>query len=396
MKLSNESSPTEKLNLNTSDNTRNVKLEKNEPQNITSEENTNESKNEFSVSDLTPKTKFISQLQVTLITTPKNDQTINKDTSENSKIEYDSFLNEFYLKANPHAVTGKNHDMSWEQFSVNDKFNLSDMVKIDPNLAEFNNATGSIDDKMKYLILKLGELAEENETLKKHVDWLTDKYNQQNVELEKQFLPLNDCDKNIETKDPEEMIREYYKLSHKYHALNNHLDDALRHKESYKKALILTKSEKDSLEKDLIQLNDFDDDRERMSELLNIQSTLRLDLKNSTDRNTGLRQEIKCLNEENFRLRQELRNSHKKLTELTHKNENQKHELESLQTICNSPQEEINKNINLKNSYNNSKSWFEQVLDEENYDSQEENSTNETDLHNSHTDISLDSVSSGE
>ena len=79
VKLSNENSPTEKLNLNTSDNTRNVKLDENEPQNITVVENNNESKKDISVSGLTPKTKYISQLQVNLITTPKNDQAINKD-----------------------------------------------------------------------------------------------------------------------------------------------------------------------------------------------------------------------------------------------------------------------------------------------------------------------------
>ena len=384
---------------------KNENLEKNveylkETQKIT-EKNSNVSKNE-SLSH-TPNNKYVSQLHVKLNTSTKNDQSLNKAPPssiekaeiDNSKLEYDSFLQEFYLKTNPHVITEKNQDMSWDQFSVTEKFNISDMIKIDPNLAEFINAPGSTDEKMKYLILKLGELADENETLKKHVDWLTDKYNQQNIELEKQFYPTEDGDKDIETKNPEEMLREYYKLNNKYQALNNHLDDTLRHKETYKKALVLTKSERDALEKDLVRLNEFDDDRERMSELLNIQTALRQDLKNSTDRNTGLRHELKCLNEENFRLRHEMTNAQRIIHELKTNNEKQKHELENLQAICNSQQEEINKNCNLENSYN-SKNWFEQVLDEENYDSQNENTDNETDSHNSQSDISLDSVSSGD
>ena len=346
--------------------------------------------------------KYVSQLHVNLSTTSKNSTTASKTLldekiqTENSNIEYDSFLQEFHIKNHPHVNENNTKDMSWDQFFQNEKFDISDMVKIDPNLAEFINAPGSNDEKMKYLILKLGELAEQNEELKKHVEWLSDQYNKQNIELEKQFLPLNDSAKNIEEKNPEELLREYHKLNHKYHALNNHLDDALRHKESYKKALVLTKTEKDSLEKDLLKLNEFDDDRERMNELLNIQSTLRLDLKNSTDRNTGLRHDIKTLNEENYRLRHELSNAQRKITELKHLNEKQKIELENLQEVCNLQQKDLNvfsddKDTDLSAfSYNNSKSWIEQVLDEEKY------SDNDDDSQNCSTDISLESVSSGD
>ena len=363
----------------------------------------NLSKNENSIVEqkLDNSKIYTSQLQVNLSTNTKNITAtktsfeVEKTQVDNSKIEYDSFLQEFYIKANPHVIENNTKEMSWEQFSENEKFDLSDMVKIDPNLEEFISAPGSTDEKMKYLILKLGELAEQNETLKKHVEWLSDQYNKQNIELEKQFLPMNhDIAKNIEEKNPEELLREYYILHHKYNALNNHLDDALRHKESYKKALVLSKSEKDALEKDLINLNEFDDDRERMNELLNIQSDLRLDLKNSTDRNTGLRHDIKTLNEENYRLRHELSNAHRKITELKHINEKQKQELENLQEICNLQQKDLNtfskdKDIDFSAlSYNNSKSWIEQVLDEEKYS--DSNSQHES------TDISLESVSTGD
>ena len=366
--------------------------------NVTSEGETI-SKNENTIlnQSIVKNQKYVSQLHVNLSITPqKNALDREKTQTENSNIEYDSFLQEFYLKTNPHAVNVNNtKDMSWDQLFPNEKFDISDMAKIDKNLTDFLNASGSTDEKMKYLILKLGELADQNETLKKHLEWLNDQYNKQNIELEKQFLPINENDKEIETKNPEEILKEYYKLNNKYNALNNHLDDALRHKESYKKALVLVKSEKDALENDLIKLNEYDDDRERMSELLNIQTALRQDLKSSTDRNTGIRLELKAVNEENFRLKHELTNAQRKINELKHIIENQNKEIENLQEICNLQQKEINENnantdIDFSAFSYNDKSWYEQVLDEEKY------SDEDNDSQKSSTDISLDSVSSGD
>ena len=366
--------------------------------NVTSEGETI-SKNENTIlnQSIVKNQKYVSQLHVNLSITPqKNALDREKTQTDNSNIEYDSFLQEFYLKTNPHAVNVNNtKDMSWDQLFPNEKFDISDMAKIDKNLTDFLNASGSTDEKMKYLILKLGELADQNETLKKHLEWLNDQYNKQNIELEKQFLPINENDKEIETKNPEEILKEYYKLNNKYNALNNHLDDALRHKESYKKALVLVKSEKDALENDLIKLNEYDDDRERMSELLNIQTALRQDLKSSTDRNTGIRLELKAVNEENFRLKHELTNAQRKINELKHIIENQNKDIENLQEICNLQQKEINENnANTDKDFSafsyNDKSWYEQVLDEEKY------SDEDNDSQKSSTDISVDSVSSGD
>ena len=342
--------------------------------------------------------KFVSKMNITLSSINKHDvEKSPSNITNNSHMQYDSFLNEFYLKANPNVVTEKaNTDMSWDQHSIHQSLDLSEMIKIDPALAEFLNAPGPMDNKMKYLITKMCSLMEENEVLKKHLDWLNDKYNAQNIELKKLISPTDD---NIECKTLGEMKKEYYKLKNHYETIDNHLENSLRQKETYKKAMLLHKSEKETLENNLINLWEIEDDKLRINELLNIQSEIQIDLKNTKDKNLDIKREIKILENENVNLKQELKNSQIICNEHKKEINNLKYEVKNLEHICNRQQNELNaltKNDD-PNPEENSKSWYEQVLDEEYYgSSNSEHSQSETNSNCSAHNMTLESISSND
>ena len=315
---------------------------------------------------------YISQLNINLTPTDKN-KTITPNNISNT--QYDSFLQEFYLNANPHVISEKtqNDSLSWDQNVVDYSLEFSQMIRIDPSLADFVNAPGSIENKMKFLITRICGLIEENDCLKKHVEWLSDKYKQQNIDLDKQSQK-NEFDILSEIKSPDETKKEYQKLQSHYNSLNNQLDEALRQKDNYKKSMLLFKAEKEAFENELIQLNDIEDDKLRMNELLNKQTALMVEIENIRGKNSEIRQDNKILKKEISDLKQDLTNANLIISDQRDSLLDQNLEIKNLEIFCNNQQIEIDNltkiefepNNNVGLDQNMSKSWIEQVLDEYN------------------------------
>ena len=160
--------------------------------------------------------KYVSKLNVNLSTIDQND-TVNNI----SNIQSDSFLQEFFVKTNPQAITEKStleNSLSWDQNVVDYSLEFSQMIRVDPSLADFVDAPGSVENKMKFLITRICGLIEENECLKKHVDWLSEKY-KQNMDKKEQKSELQ----NPEL--PNDILNEYQKLKHQFKTINNQLDE---------------------------------------------------------------------------------------------------------------------------------------------------------------------------
>ena len=325
---------------------------------------------------------YVSKLNVNLSTI---DQNVTVNTNNISNIQTDSFLQEFFLKTNPQANTEKStleKSLSWDQNVVDYSLELSQMIKIDPSLADFVDAPGSIENKMKFLITRICGLIEENECLKKHVDWLSEKY-KQNMDKKEQKSELQ----NPEL--PNDILNEYQKLKHQFKTINNQLDETCRQKDNYKKSMLLLKAEKEAFESQLINLNEIEDDKLRMSELLNKQTEISVEISNIRKKNSELKQDIKILKNENSDLRQNLTNANLIISDQRDGLLDQNLELRNLEIVCKNQKLEIEKlESNESESKNeNSKSWIEQVLEEEYYT----DSDNQTE---SDIDLSFESISS--
>ena len=340
---------------------------------------------------------FVSQLNINLSTTDKNSPAISN--INNSNYQYDSFLHEFYLKTNPHTVSVKNskeNSLSWDQNVVDYSLEFSQMLKIDPSLLDFLNAPGSIDNKMKFLITRICSLLEENECLKKHVEWLSEKYKEQNGDIYEKNDQKSELDFSLESKSAEEIKKEYLKLLNHYDTINNQLDETLRQKDNYKKSMLLHKAEKEAFEKELINLHEIEDDKIRMSELLNKQSAILSNIENIRAKNVELKQDNKILRKENSDLKQDLNNANLIISDQRDCLLDQNLDIKNLEIFCKNQQLELDKltksvEIESKNDVtdpNKSKSWIEQVLDEELYDTDSDNKT-ETD-----SELSFESISS--
>ena len=158
--------------------------------------------------------------------------------------------------------------------------------------------------------------------------------------------------------------------------------------------MLLFKAEKEAFENELIQLNEFEDDKLRMNELLNKQTALMLETENTRGKNLELRQDNKILKKEISDLKQDLINANLIISDQRDGLLDQNLEIKNLEIFCNNQQKEI-ENLSQKLKFepinnvdqNMSKSWVEQVLDEY-YENDSDNQSN-TDH-----DLSFESISS--